>query len=296
LLNAKCAASGPWSRESLINGRYSHSFLAHPWLEFYAVQFTQNLRAQWTIWQRIQDVGLRRGEILLSFDDGPHPTVTARLLDVLQKEDVRGAFCVCGRLVRVAPDIVCRMASEGHLIVNHGDRHQPLALFSEEALRKEIQNCDLAIAAALKSTAFRAEFYRPACGLWTSVVKRVLAQLNKRVLPVTHFGWDTNVNRHTYRNWIAITQDAARRDRGGIFVLHDQRLHFWLESGYDPNDLESSAYRGWVPDAAAELINRFRSDSFTFLDPHVWSRRDPAQPVNERSLDPGKFSGQTDPE
>ncbi len=244
-------ASRPRSTESLINGRYSHSFLAHSWLEFYAVQFAQNLRARWTIWQRVQDVGIGRGEILLSFDDGPHPTVTARLLDVLQKEDVRGAFCVCGEPVRTAPDLVRRMASEGHLIANHGDHHQPLALFSEEALRKEIQNCDLAIATALGIAAFHTDFYRPACGLWTSIVRRVLVQLNKRVLPVTHFGWDTNVNRHTYRNWIAITQDAARRDRGGIFVLHDARLRFWLESGYDPNDQESSAYRGWVPDAAA---------------------------------------------
>jgi peptidoglycan/xylan/chitin deacetylase (PgdA/CDA1 family) len=188
------------------------------------------------------------------------------------------------------------MESEGHLIVNHGDRHQALALFSEEALRKEIQNCDLAIAAALESSAYRAEFYRPACGLWTSIVKRVLVQLNKRILPVTHFGWDTNVNRHTYRDWIAITHDAARRDQGGIFVLHDQRLRFWMESHYDPNDQESSASRDWVPDAAAELINLFRLDSFTFLNPHVWSRRHLAESINERPLDPGKFSCQTDPE
>src|SRR5258708_39576670 len=104
-------ASRPRSTESLINGRYSHSFLAHSWLEFYAVQFAQNLRAQWTIWQRVQDVGLRAGEILLSFDDGPQPDITARLLDVLQKEEVRVAFCICGKSVRTAPDLVLRIAS-----------------------------------------------------------------------------------------------------------------------------------------------------------------------------------------
>jgi peptidoglycan/xylan/chitin deacetylase (PgdA/CDA1 family) len=250
------------------------------------MNLAHRLRGQWTIWQRVQDVGIRRGEILLTFDDGPHPVVTAQLLDVLQKKNVCAAFCVCGNAVRVAPNMVRRMATEGHLIVNHGDRHQPFALFSEEALRKEIENCDLAIAAALESAVFRTEFYRPACGLWTSIVKRVLAQLNKRVLPVTHFGWDTNVNRHTYRDWIAITQDAARRDQGGIFVLHDQRLHFLMESHYDPDDQESSAYRGWVPDAAAELINQFRSDGFTFLNPHVWSRRHVSESINERPLDP----------
>ena len=255
--------------------------------------FARRLRAQWTIWQRIEDVRLGQGEILLSFDDGPHPDVTPRLLDVLQKEDVCAAFCVCGKSVRLVPDLVRRMAAEGHLIVNHGHRHQPLALFSAKALRKEIEGCDAVIAAALESPAFEAEFYRPACGLWTPVVEKVLAQLRKRVLPVTHFGWDTNVTRHTYRDWIALTGGAARRDQGGIFVLHDRRLRFWVEPHHDPNDQESSAYRGWVPDAASELINQFRSDNFTLLDPHVWSGRHLPESINQRPLDPDKFSGQT---
>jgi peptidoglycan/xylan/chitin deacetylase (PgdA/CDA1 family) len=245
------------------------------------MSFAQKWRAQWTIWQQVQDVGLRRGEVLLSFDDGPQPDITTRLLDVLQKEDVRAAFCICGKSVRTAPDLVRRIASEGHLIVNHGDQHQPLALFSEDALRKEIQDCDVAIAEALATADFRTEFYRPACGLWTSVVKKVLVQLNKRELPVTHFGWDTNVTWYTYRKWIGVTRDAARRDEGGIFVLHDRRFRFWMESHYDVNDRETGAYRGWVPDAASELIDQLRSDGFTFLDPHVWSRRDLPQPLNE---------------
>jgi len=41
----------------------------------------------------------------------------------------------------------------------------------------------------------------------------MLFQLNKRVLPVTHFGWDTNVTRDDYWKWIALTRRAARHDR-----------------------------------------------------------------------------------
>ena len=256
----------------------------------------QRLRAQWTIWQRVEDVGIRRGEIFLSFDDGPQPEITAQLLDVLRKEAVHAAFCVCGISVRCWPQLVRRMADEHHLIVNHGDRHQPLALFSEKALRTEIENCDIAIANALETTGFRTKYYRPACGLCTAVMKKVLVQLNKRILPVTHFGWDTNVDRHTYQDWITITQAAARRDQGGIFVLHDRRLHFWMEPDYDPSNQESSAYRGWVPDAASQLIDRLRSDGFTFLDPDVWARRGLSQPLDEGSLEPGKVSRQTGPE
>ena len=237
------------------------------------MKIARRLRAHSTIWQSVQEAGIYPGEVLLSFDDGPQPGITPRLLDLLQREHVPAAFCICGKSVCTAPDLVSRMASEGNFIVNHGDRHQPLALFSAEALRKEIEDCDAAIAEALKTSCFKAEFYRPACGVWTSVAKRVVAELNKRVLPVTHFGWDTNMTRHNYRNWIARTRRAARRDRGGIFVLHDRRLRFWMEPDYDPDDRESSAYRGWVPEAAAELIHQLRSDGFTFVNPNVWSRR-----------------------
>jgi peptidoglycan/xylan/chitin deacetylase (PgdA/CDA1 family) len=241
------------------------------------VKLAQRLRARWTIWQRVEDVGIERGEVLLSFDDGPHPEITARLLDALAQESVRVAFCICGKSTRAAPDLARRMANDGHLIVNHGDLHQPLALFSEEALQKEISDCDVAIAAALHPVSLRTDFYRPACGLLTPAVRTVLPRLRKRVFPITHFGWDTNVTRHTYRSWIALTQRAARRDQGGIFVLHDRRLRFWMESHYDPNDRETSAYRGWVPDAVSELIQQLRSDGFLFLNPHVWSERELSQ-------------------
>ncbi len=67
----------------------------------------RSLRAQCTIWQSIEDVGLSSGEILLSFDDGPNriDNTTARLLETLSQEGVRGAFCVCGRSVREAPEL-----------------------------------------------------------------------------------------------------------------------------------------------------------------------------------------------
>jgi peptidoglycan/xylan/chitin deacetylase (PgdA/CDA1 family) len=237
------------------------------------MNLARELRARWTIWQSAETVGISPGEVMLSFDDGPNSETTQRLLDVLAKEDVRVAFCVCGTSIRTAPELVRRMVDEHHLVVNHGDLHQPLALFSAVALREEIRNCDQAIATALQMPGFSADFYRPACGIWTPIVGKVLAQLGKRVFPITHFGWDTNVNRHSYREWVAHTRSAACDDRGGIFVLHDRRLRFWGESKYDPDNRESSAYRGWVPDAAALLIQQLRSDGFTFLDPQTWSDR-----------------------
>jgi hypothetical protein len=75
------------------------------------------------------------------------------------------------------------------------------------------------------------------------------------------------MTRHNYSKWVDRTLCVARRDHGGIFVLHDGRLRFWGERRYDPSNRDSSAYRGWVPEAAAMLIRRCRAEGFRFLDP-----------------------------
>lgn len=229
-----------------------------------------SLRQRWTIWQSIETVGIKTGEILLSFDDGPNPidNTTARLLDVLGQETVRAAFCVCGKSVREAPELVHRMMSDGHLIVNHSYWHQPLAALSEKALKKEINDCDATIAGAGHNPSFKTQFFRPACGWRTPIIDRVLPRLEKQLFPITDFGFDTSITRHNYPEWVDRTVHAAKRDRGGLFVLHDRRLRFWGERFYDPTDKDSSAYRGWVPDAAALLIRRCRAEGFSFADPH----------------------------
>jgi peptidoglycan/xylan/chitin deacetylase (PgdA/CDA1 family) len=235
------------------------------------VDLLKRLRARWTIWQSIEDVGVQPGEVVLSFDDGPNPVddTTARLLDILKQEAVKGAFCVCGKSIRDAPDLVQRMMIDGHLIVNHSYWHQPFAAFSEAALEKEIVDCDAAIAGAVDISSFRTQFFRPACGWRTGSLERALPRLQKQLLPITHFGFDTNVTRHTYPKWVDRTLCAAKRDHGGIFVLHDGRLRFWGEGHYDVRDRDSSAYRGWVPEAAAELIRRCCSEGFRFVDPRT---------------------------
>jgi peptidoglycan/xylan/chitin deacetylase (PgdA/CDA1 family) len=239
--------------------------------------FPHRLRQQWTIWQSIEAVGIAGGEILLSFDDGPNPIddTTARLLDILGQEAVRAAFCVCGKSIKEAPELVRRMVTDGHLLVNHGYWHQPFALFSENALQKEIEDCDVAIAGAVHSPGFKTQFFRPACGWRTPALDRLLPRLQKRLFPITDFGFDTNMSRHNYLKWVDRTLQAARRDRGGLFVLHDRRLRFWGERFYDQTDKDSSAYRGWVPEATMMLIRRCREEGFRFLDPQIFAERQP---------------------
>src|ERR1700677_3847379 len=68
------------------------------------------------------------GELALTFDDGPTPACTPRLLDILAQHDVRATFFLIGGFAQQQPDLVRRIHSAGHLIGNHSWSHPNLAL------------------------------------------------------------------------------------------------------------------------------------------------------------------------
>lgn len=79
------------------------------------------------------------GAVCLTFDDGPHPLNTPRLLDVLKREGVPGTFFLIGKNVEQHPQIVRRIVDEGHVIAHHTFSHQRPALLSAADLVDEIR-------------------------------------------------------------------------------------------------------------------------------------------------------------
>ena len=69
----------------------------------------------------------RPGEIALTFDDGPNPEWTPRLLDILAKHDVKATFFMLGMFASAHPELVRRVAAEGHLIGDHSWSHPKLS-------------------------------------------------------------------------------------------------------------------------------------------------------------------------
>ena len=76
--------------------------------------------------------------VYLTFDDGPHPQYTPQVLDVLARHDARATFFVVGSLVQAYPDIIQRIAAEGHTIANHTWNHEDLAGLSRAAFDETI--------------------------------------------------------------------------------------------------------------------------------------------------------------
>jgi peptidoglycan-N-acetylglucosamine deacetylase len=86
--------------------------------------------------------------IALTFDDGPHPQNTPRLLDMLRARNVKATFYVIGRSVDLYPQIVRRTVAEGHEIGNHTHTHRLLSKLGNDEVRQEISRCRDAIVRA----------------------------------------------------------------------------------------------------------------------------------------------------
>jgi len=153
--------------------------------------------------------------VALTFDDGPDPGFTPRVLEILAREKVTATFFVVGERARLNQDLLREIDSQGHLVGNHSFSHAWNINFAMHAgLTREIEDCNAAIEAALGK---RPEFYRAPHGFKNPALGDVLARL-----AMTCVGWQV-------RGFDAVRSDAdaiARRmllkaRAGGILLLHD---------------------------------------------------------------------------
>jgi peptidoglycan/xylan/chitin deacetylase (PgdA/CDA1 family) len=77
--------------------------------------------------------------VWLTFDDGPHPLHTKRILDTLKQRRIPATFFMTGQSVKRYPDVVRRAVAEGHIIGNHGYTHTRLNTLDRNTIRQEIE-------------------------------------------------------------------------------------------------------------------------------------------------------------
>ncbi|HEV3254043.1 MAG TPA: polysaccharide deacetylase family protein [Candidatus Acidoferrales bacterium] len=99
--------------------------------------------------------------LALTFDDGPNPAVTPRLLELLARHEARATFFLIGRYVRACPGLAAEIAARGHVIGNHTETHPNLIWLSPQRIREELMQCGEAIAEA---TGRKAGWMRPPFG------------------------------------------------------------------------------------------------------------------------------------
>ena len=87
--------------------------------------------------------------IALTFDDGPNPACTPRVLKLLERYHAPATFFLIGRFVRACPELVREIAHRGHSVGNHTETHANLAWLPVSRIAEELQACQHSILAAL---------------------------------------------------------------------------------------------------------------------------------------------------
>ncbi len=156
-------------------------------------------------------------KIALTFDDGPVPILTEKVLEILKENDVQATFFVLGENVEKHPNIAQLIVNNGHEIASHGFTHTRCTNLTFKELQNELQKTDLVIK---KITGVSPTLFRPPYGsLSLSLVKYMLTD---RKYSVTMWSqlikneWNYNSKESLFEafNSIVISE-------GDILLLHD---------------------------------------------------------------------------
>jgi peptidoglycan/xylan/chitin deacetylase (PgdA/CDA1 family) len=166
-----------------------------------------------------QGDGSRR-EIALTFDDGPHPRDTPRLLDVLEKHQVRATFHLVGKSAERHPHLVRQIHQYGHQPALHCYRHVPFPLENPAALRGGLERTRSVIANATGISMETIRDVRPPYGAFTARTLSMLAEWGYRLVM-----WNC-IPPHWMQpvGW-SIRQVMESIAPGALIVLHDGHGH-----------------------------------------------------------------------
>jgi len=152
--------------------------------------------------------------VALTFDDGPNPRYTPRLLDMFAAKGITATFFVVGRRARRFPELVKAAHDAGHEIGNHGDHHVPLSVLPPPLLRREIRACGELIASIVGR---RPRFLRPPMGWFNDAVLSTVRELGYQPVVGSIHPRDS---RRPGRD--AIIEHVRRRvEPGAVIILHD---------------------------------------------------------------------------
>ena len=178
--------------------------------------------------------------VALTFDDGPDPATTPKLLKVLKRHGIKAAFFPIGTKVKEHTEIIKQIDQQDHILGNHTFRHAWWTNFlMAGALEREIGRAQGAIEAAIGKVP---AYFRPPMGLTNPHLKRGLGKHGLSVI-----GWDVRAYDTGASSEKVIKRVLKKIRNGSIILLHD--------AGKDPTDLVTQA---------DELVAEIKARKYTF--------------------------------
>jgi len=152
--------------------------------------------------------------VALTFDDGPHPDYTPKLLEVLKKYNIKATFFVIGKMAEKHPELIKAEIKDGHLLGNHTFHHVNLTKIPEDEVQVEWQACNDVIKFI---TGINMGFCRPPGGDYDSCV--INGAVNTGLTTVL---WTDDPGDYA-RPGDKVIEDRIFKwiNPGGIILLHD---------------------------------------------------------------------------
>lgn len=169
-------------------------------------------------------------KLAITFDDGPNPAITPKLLDLLDLHNAKATFFLIGRFVRECPRLVKETVARGHVIGNHTDTHPNLFLLTPTQIRTELRLGHNAISSVLNAPL---KWFRPPFGLRNPWVVSEAQKLGCETVMWTLIPGDWRekpaewlirrmqpIAKHAQHN-SANASGTAARATGDVLCLHD---------------------------------------------------------------------------
>ncbi len=198
----------------------------------------------------------RPGELALTFDDGPNPDWTPRLLELLARREVRATFFLVGSYAQAQPALVQQIVAAGHLVGNHSWGHLNLALVSASRIDEQLCRANYTLE---QITGAPVRYFRPPFGARRPEVLRVARRLG--MVPVL---------------WNAMTSDWKNPSADAIALRLQTKIDRLYRQGlaanivlHDGSHSDPAANRAPSIAAAAQLIAHYQP-THEFVTVDAW--------------------------
>lgn len=159
--------------------------------------------------------GVTQNEIAITFDDGPHPEFTPKVLDLLKTNNVKGTFFCIGKHIESYPELFKRIISEGHTIGNHTFNHENnFGFIKTKEVIKELESTNEIIE---KISRLKVNLFRPPFGVTNPRIKRGV-----NTIGLQSIGWSIRSFDTTSKPKKTIVESIEKNlKKGDVILLHD---------------------------------------------------------------------------
>jgi len=156
-----------------------------------------------------------KNEIAITFDDGPHPEFTPKVLGLLKANNVKGTFFCIGKHIELHPELFKRIISEGHTVGNHTFNHENnFGFIKTKEVVKELETTNAIIN---KIAGLKVKLFRPPFGVTNPRIKRAV-----KIVDLQSIGWSVRSLDTTSRSKNAIIKSIENSiEKGDVILLHD---------------------------------------------------------------------------